>query len=73
MSAERGYVLREADLPPLSIGAALLGTGGGGNPYIGIVVFIVIPIIFIAGLVLIALGVILARKRVAAGLQAAPR
>ena len=35
VSAERGYVLREADLLPLSIGAALLGTGGGGNPYIG--------------------------------------
>ena len=26
---------KEADLLPLSIGAALLGTGGGGNPYIG--------------------------------------
>lgn len=25
----------EADLLPLSIGAALLGTGGGGNPYVG--------------------------------------
>ena len=35
VSAEQGYVLREADLLPLSIGAALLGTGGGGNPYIG--------------------------------------
>jgi len=35
VSAEPGYVLREADLLPLSIGAALLGTGGGGNPYIG--------------------------------------
>lgn len=34
MSA-KGYVLREEDLLPLSIGAALLGTGGGGNPYIG--------------------------------------
>lgn len=34
MSAE-GYLLNEADLLPLSIGAALLGTGGGGNPYIG--------------------------------------
>jgi DUF917 family protein len=34
MSA-KGYVLKEADLLPLSIGAALLGTGGGGNPYIG--------------------------------------
>lgn len=35
MSAEQGYELTEADLPPLSIGAAILGTGGGGNPYIG--------------------------------------
>lgn len=34
MSRE-GYILREEDLLPLSIGAALLGTGGGGNPYIG--------------------------------------
>jgi uncharacterized protein len=34
MPAE-GYLLREEDLLPLSIGAALLGTGGGGNPYIG--------------------------------------
>ena len=31
----KGYKLAEADLLPLSIGAALLGTGGGGNPYIG--------------------------------------
>lgn len=31
----RGYDLVEADLLPLSIGAALLGTGGGGNPYLG--------------------------------------
>ena len=30
-----GFVLQEADLLPLSIGAALLGTGGGGNPYVG--------------------------------------
>lgn len=34
MSA-KGYFLQESDLVPLSIGAALLGTGGGGNPYIG--------------------------------------
>ena len=34
MAAE-GYLLREEDLLPLSIGAALLGTGGGGNPYVG--------------------------------------
>jgi uncharacterized protein len=31
----KGYLLKEADLLPLSIGAALLGTGGGGNPYVG--------------------------------------
>jgi DUF917 family protein len=31
----RGYEIKEADLLPLSLGAALLGTGGGGNPYIG--------------------------------------
>ncbi len=29
------YELVEADLLPLSIGAAFLGAGGGGNPYIG--------------------------------------
>jgi uncharacterized protein len=31
----KGFVLREEDLQPLSLGAAFLGTGGGGNPYIG--------------------------------------
>jgi DUF917 family protein len=34
MSA-RGFILKERDLLPLSLGAALLGTGGGGNPYVG--------------------------------------
>jgi DUF917 family protein len=29
------YPVRETDLLPLALGAALLGTGGGGNPYIG--------------------------------------
>jgi hypothetical protein len=33
--SRKGYVLKESDLLPLSLGAALLGTGGGGNPYIG--------------------------------------
>ena len=33
--SDKGYLLKEADLLPLSIGAALLGTGGGGNPYVG--------------------------------------
>lgn len=31
----KSYTLKETDLLPLSIGAALLGTGGGGNPYVG--------------------------------------
>jgi uncharacterized protein len=31
----KGLPLQEHDLLPLSLGAALLGTGGGGNPYIG--------------------------------------
>ncbi len=34
------------------------------NPYIGIVVFLVIPVIFIFGLILIALGMFLARRRI---------
>lgn len=34
MSAEH-YRLTLPDLEPLAIGAALLGTGGGGNPYVG--------------------------------------
>src|ERR1700749_3287779 len=29
------YPVRENDLIPLALGAALLGTGGGGNPYVG--------------------------------------
>ena len=39
--------------------------GNTSNPYIGIVVFILIPVIFIFGLVLIAVGVFLARRRIA--------
>ena len=35
MPHEAGFVLEEHDLLALSLGAALLGTGGGGNPYIG--------------------------------------
>src|ERR1700675_2714954 len=37
--------------------------GHTNNPYIGIVVFIFIPVIFILGLVLIGLGILLARRR----------
>jgi len=46
--------------------------GNASNPYIGILVFLFLPIIFIAGLLLIALGVFLARKRIEAGLLSAP-
>jgi hypothetical protein len=38
--------------------------GHASNPYIGIVVFIVIPVIFILGLVLIPIGIFLARQRI---------
>jgi nitrate/TMAO reductase-like tetraheme cytochrome c subunit len=38
--------------------------GHTGNPYIGIVVFLLIPAIFVLGLVLIALGMFLARRRI---------
>src|SRR5271165_2524058 len=38
--------------------------GHTSNPYIGILVFVFIPVIFILGLVLIAIGVFLARRRI---------
>ena len=38
--------------------------GNTSNPYIGIVVFLLIPIIFVLGLVLIALGMFFARRRI---------
>jgi hypothetical protein len=46
--------------------------GHTSNPYIGIVPFIIIPVVFIAGLLLIALGVVLARTRIEKGLLTAP-
>jgi len=49
--------------------------GHTSNPYIGIVVFIAIPAVLVLGLVLIALGIYLARRRLASfeqGLMAAP-
>jgi nitrate/TMAO reductase-like tetraheme cytochrome c subunit len=38
--------------------------GRTNNPYIGIVVFILIPVIFVVGLLLTALGMFLARRRI---------
>jgi cytochrome c553 len=40
------------------------GTGGGSNPYIGIVLFVVLPILFLAGLVLVPAGIYMARRRI---------
>ena len=38
------------------------------NPYIGIIVFLILPIIFFAGLVLIPIGVYLSKRRIRQGL-----
>jgi len=38
------------------------------NPYIGLLIFVIIPVVFFAGLALIPLGIMLAKRRVAAGL-----
>jgi hypothetical protein len=41
------------------------------NPYIGIVVFVIVPVVFLAGLVTVPLGIYLARRRVREHLAAA--
>ena len=38
------------------------------NPYIGIVAFLIIPVVFFAGLALVPLGIFLARRRIRKGL-----
>jgi hypothetical protein len=45
--------------------------GHVGNPYIGLLIFIAIPAVFFAGLVLIPIGIALSRRRVAAGFTSA--
>ena len=42
---------------------------GGINPYIGLLLFIAIPIVFFAGLVLIPIGIALAKRKVVASLN----
>jgi hypothetical protein len=37
---------------------------GGPNPYIGIIVFVLVPILFVAGLVLVPVGIYLGRRRI---------
>ena len=46
--------------------------GHANNPYIGIVVFILIPVILIFGLLLIPLGIYITRRHIRQGLLAAP-
>src|SRR5882724_7963385 len=38
------------------------------NPYIGLLIFVIIPVVFFAGLALIPVGIMLAKRRIAAGL-----
>ena len=42
--------------------------GNASNPYIGLVVFIAIPVVFCLGLALIPIGIYLGRRRVKEGL-----
>src|SRR3984885_8458467 len=49
---------------PLNIRGA-----GVGNPYIGLLVFIAIPIVFFAGLLLIPIGIALAKRKVIANVE----
>src|SRR4051812_33048000 len=52
----------------------LLPMHAGGrinNPYLGILIFFVIPAVFFAGLALIPVGALLARRRIASGLAQA--
>src|SRR5688500_9116492 len=46
--------------------------GGATNPYIGIVLFVALPILFVAGLILIPLGAALARRRLQQQVPAGP-
>jgi hypothetical protein len=45
--------------------------GHAGNPYIGILIFIAIPVIFFAGLGMIPLGIFLGRRRIKRGMEQA--
>jgi hypothetical protein len=46
--------------------------GNVGNPYIGLLVFIAIPVVFFAGLALIPIGIALGRRRAVEGLDTVP-
>ncbi len=53
-------------LLPMHIGGRL------NNPYLGILIFFAIPVVFFIGLLLIPLGAYLARRRIRAGIATAP-
>ena len=45
--------------------------GHASNPYVGIIVFLVLPVVFFAGLVLVPIGVYLSKRQIRAGLAEA--
>ncbi|HWZ32088.1 MAG TPA: NapC/NirT family cytochrome c [Bryobacteraceae bacterium] len=47
--------------------------GSVDNPYIGLLVFVAIPVVFFAGLALIPVGIALSKRRIAAGLAIVDR
>src|SRR5262245_30143773 len=46
--------------------------GHASNPYTGIILFVILPIVFFLGLALIPIGVFLARRRIRTALDAPP-
>jgi hypothetical protein len=46
--------------------------GNVENPCIGLLVFVAVPIVFFLGLILIPIGVVLGKRRIAAGLAPLP-
>lgn len=46
-------------------------SGNAPNPYIGMLIFLAIPAVFFAGLILIPIGIALGRHRIASGFQGA--
>ena len=46
--------------------------GHADNPYLGIVVFLIVPVLFFAGLALIPIGIYLGKRQIRMGLTEAP-
>ena len=45
--------------------------GHAGNPYLGIIVFLIVPIVFFAGLAIIPIGIYLGRRQLRKGVAQA--